>query len=178
MSARLAEAFDHFRPQTPEEAADVERGRVLLGGDAFSRSTPFHVTGSALVVHPPTGRVLLRWHDRQQAWLQVGGHADPGEVDPYATALREGEEETGLTDLRPWPGPEPAIVQVVAVPVPAGKGEPPHEHLDVRYLLATEQPEDARPENPTAELRWLRVAEALDLVSEENLRVLLRRLDL
>ena len=65
----------------------------------------------------------------------------------------------------------------MAVPVPAGKGEPAHEHLDVRYLLATDRPEDARPENPTAELRWLTVPEAIDLVSEENLRVLLHRLE-
>jgi 8-oxo-dGTP pyrophosphatase MutT (NUDIX family) len=179
MSARLADALDRYQASTPEERADVERGRALLAGsdDPFSRSVPLHVTGSALVVHPPSGRVLLRWHDRQQAWLQVGGHADPGEEDPFVTALREGEEETGLTDLRPWPGPDPELVQVVAVPVPAGKGEPAHEHLDLRYLLATDRPEDARPENPTAELRWLTVPEALDLVSEENLRVLLRRVD-
>ena len=41
-----------------------------------------HVTGSALIVAPASGRVLLRWHPRQQAWLQVGGHGDPGELDP------------------------------------------------------------------------------------------------
>jgi 8-oxo-dGTP pyrophosphatase MutT (NUDIX family) len=180
MSARLADAFDRYQPGDDRERADVERGRALLAGpeDPFSRSVPLHVTGSALVVHPPSARVLLRWHDRQQAWLQVGGHADPGEDDPAVTALREGEEETGLTDLRPWPGPDAEIVQVVAVDVPPGKGEPAHEHLDVRYLLATDRPEEARPENPTAELRWLTVPEAMDLVSEENLRVLLRRLGL
>lgn len=175
MTAVLAAVLDGFEPRTEQERADVERGRALVGGDAFGRSTPLHVTGSALVVHPPTGRVLLRWHERQQAWLQVGGHADLGEEDPYVTARREGEEETGLTDLRPWPGPDPEVLQVVAVDVPAGKGEPAHEHLDVRYLLATDRPDDARPENPAAELRWLTVPAALDLVSEENLRVLLRR---
>ena len=180
MSARLAAAFDRYVPRDDQERADIERGRALLAGgdDPFSRSVPLHVTGSALVVHPPSARVLLRWHERQQAWLQVGGHVDPGEDDPAVTALREGEEETGLHDLRPWPGPEPVIVQVVAVPVPPGKGEPAHEHLDVRYLLATDRPDDARPENPTAEVRWLTVPEALDLVSAENLRVLLRDVDL
>jgi 8-oxo-dGTP pyrophosphatase MutT (NUDIX family) len=180
MTARLADALDHYRPRDDRERVDVERGRALLAGpdDPFSRSVPLHVTGSALVVHPPSGRVLLRWHDRQQAWLQVGGHADPGEDDPAVTARREGVEETGLTDLRPWPGPEAEVVQVVAVDVPAGKGEPAHEHLDVRYVLATDRPDDARPETPTAELRWLTVPEALALVSEENLRVLLRRVEL
>ena len=41
-------------------------------------------------------------------WLQVGGHGDPGETDPLAIALREAREETGLTDLVPWPDATPA----------------------------------------------------------------------
>ena len=173
LSTRLA----GFEPTTAQEAADLDRGRDLLGegGDPFGRDRPLHVTGSALVVDPAAGRVLLRWHERQQAWLQVGGHADPGEGDPYETARREAVEETGLVDLRPWPGPEPQLTQVVAVPVPAGKGEPAHEHLDLRFLLATDRPEGARPENPTAELRWVSPSEAESLPEEENLRVLLRR---
>ena len=56
---------------------DLARGR----GEA-----PLHVTGSAVVVHPPTQRVLLRWHERMQSWMQVGGHADPGETDAFAIA--------------------------------------------------------------------------------------------
>ncbi len=172
LSTRLA----GFRPRTDQEATDLERGRALVeDGDPFSRSVPLHVTGSALVVDPAGGRLLLRWHDRQQAWLQVGGHADPGEQDPYMTAHREAVEETGLTDLRPWPGEEPELLQVVAVPVPAGKGEPAHEHLDLRFVLATDTPEAARPENPTAELRWLTPREATALTAEANLRVFLRR---
>jgi 8-oxo-dGTP pyrophosphatase MutT (NUDIX family) len=173
--ADLSIRLDGFRPRNEQEERDLARGRALVDGDPFSRSVPLHVTGSALVVDPPGGRVLLRWHERQQAWLQVGGHADPGEVAPYETARREAEEETGLADLVPWPAPEPQLVQVVAVPVPAGKGEPAHEHLDLRFLLATRAPEAARPETPRAELRWLSPGEAEALTGEENLRVLLRR---
>jgi 8-oxo-dGTP pyrophosphatase MutT (NUDIX family) len=165
-----------YRAGSPDEAADLDRARALLAGpDPWSRSVPLHLTGSALVVHPPSARVLLRWHERQEAWLQVGGHADPGEVDPFVTALREGAEETGLEDLRPWPGPDPTLVHLVAVPVPAGKGEPAHEHLDVRYVLATDTPAAARPENPTARLQWLTLTEALAFVAEDNLRVALGR---
>ncbi len=172
----LLTALDHYGAETDEELADLDRARALLAGDdPWSRSAPLHITGSAVVVHPPTGRVLLRWHERQQAWLQVGGHADPGETDPFVTALREGIEETGLADLRAWPGPEPALVHLVAVPVPAGKGEPAHEHLDVRYVLATDTPDAIVPETPAARLRWLPAAEAVEATSEENLRVMLRR---
>ncbi len=170
------DALDGYRAATSEEIADLARLRDLLaGGDPWSRSTPLHVTGSAVVVHPPTGRVLLRWHERQDAWLQVGGHADPDETDAFVTALREAIEETGLVDLGPWPDAQPTLVHLVAVPVPAGKGEPAHEHLDVRYVLATETPDAIEPENPAARLRWLPAADAVEFTSEENLRVMLRR---
>lgn len=177
-NALLRQVLGGISTPSPDEAADVAATLwVAETGDPWHRSTPLHVTGSALVVHPPSRRVLLRWHDRQQAWLQVGGHADPGEVDPYAVALREAVEETGLTDLRPWPGPEPHVAHLVIVPVPAGKGEPDHEHADLRYLLATEQPDAIVVETETAALRWLTMAEAHDLTTEDNLRETLARAD-
>jgi 8-oxo-dGTP pyrophosphatase MutT (NUDIX family) len=178
-SARgLLAVLDTYQPRSAEEAADVERIRqVASSGEAWARSTPLHATGSAVIVHPETRRVLLRWHERMQAWLQVGGHADPGETDPFLVALREAQEETGLRDLVLWPDSnEPTVVQVVVVPVPAGKGEPPHHHADLRYVLATATPDQATPETETAYLRWLYLEEALSNIAEENLRICLLRI--
>jgi 8-oxo-dGTP pyrophosphatase MutT (NUDIX family) len=174
----LLAALESYRPDSDDEAFDVERIRRLAAeADPWTRSSPLHVTASALVVHPPTRRVLLRWHDRMQSWLQVGGHGDPGEHDPYAIALREAREETGLPDLVAWPdAAKPALVQVVIVPVPAGKGEPAHQHADLRYALATARPDDAVPEDETARLAWLTLEEASARVVEENLRVCLARI--
>jgi len=176
--AELDAVLYRFEPGSAEEAADVGRIRELLvAGDPFSRALPLHVTCSALVIHPPTGRVLLRWHERQQSWLQVGGHVDPGETSPPAVALREAGEETGLDDLVPFPGPEPRLVHVVIVPVPAGKGEPAHEHADMRYVFATARPDAVVPESPEAQLRWLAPDEARALVAADNVRVTLDRIE-
>lgn len=159
--------LDGYVPDGAEEAADVTRlAAALAAGDVWSRSAPLHVTGSAIVVHPPTGRVLLRWHERYQLWNHVGGHADDDERHPWDTALREAVEETGLRDLRPWPGPEPAIAFVQIVPVPAARGERDHEHADVCYVLATDDPEATVDEHDDAELRWLPVAEARTMVND------------
>jgi 8-oxo-dGTP pyrophosphatase MutT (NUDIX family) len=165
-----------YRPDGEAETADLRRVRALVeaGRDPFQRELLLHVTASALVVHPPTERVLLRWHQRQQAWLQVGGHGDPGESDPLAIALREAAEETGLTDLVPWPTAR--LQHLVIVEVPAGKGEPAHEHVDLRYFMATQTPEAARAENEDAPLRWLSLTEAYEATSEVNLRGTLDRL--
>src|SRR5271165_2535715 len=129
------------------------RGLAESAPDPWDRSLPVHFTASALVVHPESGRVLLRWHQRHQRWLQVGGHADPGERDPLLIALREAREETGLTDLVPWPD---ASIKHVA--------------------MCSVAPGEARPESPDAELRWLTVDEARALVGTNNVRHTLDRL--
>ena len=176
-SRPLLDVLGRYRAEDETEAADVARLRGLAetGANPWLRSAPLHATASALIVHPGSGRVLLRWHQRQQAWLQVGGHADPGETDPLAVALRESEEETGLADLVPWPDAQ--VRQVVIVPVPAGGQEPAHEHADVRFVLATEHPDAARAENPGAPLRWLSPRDARGTMSQDNLRELVSRVE-
>jgi len=169
--------MERYEPEGEAETADLRRARALAGadGDPWRRGLPLHVTASALIVHPPTARVLLRWHQRQQAWLQVGGHGDPGESDPLAIAHREAAEETGLADLVPWPDAQ--LRHLVIVSVPAGKGEPAHEHADLRYFMATGTPDAARAENENAPLRWLSLTEARQVTSEANLRESLARVE-
>ncbi len=158
-----------YQARGETETADVERMRRLAAAepDPWLRTLPLHFTASALVVHPASGRVLLRWHQRQQMWLQVGGHGDPGESDPLRIALREAREETGLADLEPWP--DASVRHAVVCSVPAGRGEPAHEHADLRYFMATGNPAAARPENKDAPLRWLTIGEARALVGANNL---------
>jgi 8-oxo-dGTP pyrophosphatase MutT (NUDIX family) len=170
----LAGYLDRFRPRTARERADVESIRALgLGAAPWQRDSRLHVTASALILHPPTARVLLRWHERQRAWLQIGGHADPGELDPLAIARREGAEETGLDDLDVWPAAE--IQHVVVVDVPANRREPAHRHADIRFFLRTAQPERARPESEGALLQWLRPADAAALTTEDNVKETIAR---
>jgi hypothetical protein len=63
----------------------------------------------------------------------------------------------------------------VIVSVPANDKEPAHEHADLRYVLATDEPASATPENESAPLRWLTVPEALALTAEDNVAALIRR---
>ena len=166
-----------YQPLDAAEVADVARLREALAArDVLSRNVALHVTGSALVVHPPTRRVLLRWHPRMEMWMQVGGHFDAGETDPWIVALREAREETGLTDLRDAMGSDRhAPVQIVIVPVPAHGDEPAHEHADFRYLLVTDSPTAVVQESDAALLRWLDLDVAVAEATEDNLRVFLTR---
>lgn len=166
-----------YRATGDAEAADLVRmGRLAAdAADPWSRALPLHFTASALVLHPPTRRVLLRWHAKHGRWLQVGGHGDPGETDPLEVALREAREETGLTDLVPWP--DASLRHLVVCEVGASATEPAHEHADLRYFLATARPDAIAPEDEHSPLRWLSLAEARDLVGGNNLRETLDRAD-
>ena len=166
----VADLLRQYRPQHPAELADVERTSALaeVCEDPWSRSLPLHLTASALTIHPDSRQVLLRWHQREQSWLQVGGHGDPGERDALVIARREAQEETGLADLVPWP--DAGLRQVVVVSVPAAGSEPAHEHADLRFLLATQAPDTITAESPDAPLRWLSLPQAREVTSEDNLR--------
>jgi len=178
--APLLRLLDAYTPADALEERAVARVRALAdvaaGGepDPWLRTLPLHVTASAVVVHPPSGRVLLRWHARQGTWLHVGGHGDPGETDPLAVAVRETVEETGLADVLPWP--DRSLRHVAVVPVPASATEPAHDHADLRFVLATGTPDAARPENEVARLRWATPVDAAALTTSASLRDLLARL--
>jgi 8-oxo-dGTP pyrophosphatase MutT (NUDIX family) len=175
MKEQLRELLDGYQPRGEAETRDLARVRELAEAvdDPWRRTLPLHLTGSALIVSPASGEVLLRWHRRHQAWLQVGGHGDQGESDPLAIALREAREETGLDDLVPWP--DRALRHLVVVGVPAARGEPAHEHADLRFTLATNEPGAARAEAPDAPLRWLPFGAALAATSEPNLQETISR---
>src|SRR5262245_47322044 len=70
-----ADLLANYQPVDDVEARDLARTRTLveLSPDPWSRAGALHLTASALVVHPETRRVLLRWHEKLAGWMQVGG---------------------------------------------------------------------------------------------------------
>lgn len=175
--AALFGALLRHVPADEREAEDRAAILRLVESEpaCFSRTTfaPGHITGSAFVVCRATGLVLLHHHRRLDAWLQLGGH-DENESDPRATALREAREESGLEDLTLL---TPDILDVDVHDIPAGKGEPPHKHLDVRYALVTERPDTIRRDAAESiDLRWFALDDAARTMNEPGARRALSRL--
>jgi len=80
---------------------DALRAQIEEEGErAFERSNMRgHVTSSMMVVRLDTMECLLIDHLHHQLWLAPGGHYETGTL--LESALREVEEETGLTDVEP-----------------------------------------------------------------------------
>jgi 8-oxo-dGTP pyrophosphatase MutT (NUDIX family) len=157
-------------PADGEERADVDR--MLRYADElaepFSRTqATAHFTASALVVDADGLRTCLVEHAKLGRRLQPGGHIEPDDDGPAQAALREAREETGL-DLRlhPW-APRPLDVDIHEIP--ALGDEPPHLHLDLRYLLVADGGE------PGEGAAWLSFDEAAAGTDEPALRRLLAK---
>jgi 8-oxo-dGTP pyrophosphatase MutT (NUDIX family) len=148
---------------------DLDRQQILDLIDehadiAVRTCRPGHLTGSAFVVDSSRMMCLLLFHTKLQRWLQPGGHAD-GDTNLAHVALREAEEETGISGLR---------VVIPAIDVDIHRVDPPkedaHLHLDVRYLVIAPAGSEPEGNHESQALRWVTEAELLDFDVDDGLR--------
>jgi 8-oxo-dGTP pyrophosphatase MutT (NUDIX family) len=174
--------LDRYERRNAEEHATIERMRSLLRDReaAFERDCfePGHFTSSAWIVSRERRAALLTHHRKLERWLQLGGHVD-GDPDVLASALREAEEESGLSGFIALPRNEqPEILDVDIHAIPARGAEPAHAHFDVRFLFEVS---DAQPihrqETESKEVRWFAPAEVEERFKEESLLRMARKAD-
>lgn len=172
LRARLRAEFERFSRSCPAQA-ELARDYIALLEDplAFSRERlAGHFTGSAWLVSADGSRVLLTHHRKLQRWLQLGGHAD-GDADLAAVALREAEEESGLTGL----ALEGGIFDLDRHWIPERGEVPGHWHYDVRYVVRAGGHEDFTVTEESLELAWVEIVVlANDPVFDASLRRMAR----
>jgi len=177
MSSRnqeLLAQLDAYRPADALEESHRERMVNLLttASDPFTRAhfAPGHFTASCYIVDGEA-RLLLHHHRRLNRWLQMGGHIDADE-HPVVAALREGREESGLGDLAIG-----ALLDLDIHAIPAGKGEPDHDHFDVRYLARTARPEAIAIDRAESnDLAWVTLDRATELMPGAESRRAIRKI--
>ena len=167
---RVRDAIAAYEPWNEQEQRDQQLILDFLDRfpDAFSRSNPLaHMTASAWVVNPRRDKVLMVYHRLYDSWSWTGGHAD-GETDLLAVALREVREETGVQKLLPV-SPEIYSLEVLTVDGHEKHGAyvPSHLHMNVTYLLETDESEKLRIcEAENSGVRWFGLEEALAASTE------------
>lgn len=148
----LSAALQEYLSRHPQESATGAHFLEFAAStpDAFLREHAIgHFTGSAWLVSADGERVLLTHHRKLGRWLQLGGHAD-GDADLADVALREAEEESGLTSLIV----EGDIFDLDRHLIPARGSDPAHWHYDVRYVVRAIGSEDFSISEESLDLAW------------------------
>jgi 8-oxo-dGTP pyrophosphatase MutT (NUDIX family) len=176
MRATLASWLTRYTPADAREQNFHREMTLLLTseGDPFSRShfSPGHFTASAFILSPDRRNVLLIFHSKLARWLQPGGHVAPEDADVLATARREVAEEVALREVTL--GHE-GIFDIDVHDIPPLRGEPAHQHFDVRFLFVAPSLDMSAGSDATA-ARWLNLTELAQGTTDESVRRALRKL--
>lgn len=174
----LLEILDRYAKAYPAEGEVAGRIRRFVEGhpDCFERSClEGHITASAWIVSADRREALLTHHGKLDRWLQLGGHSD-GDPDPFAVALREAREESGMDEFREPSGTEvPLPLDVDIHRIPARGDEPEHDHLDLRYLLIAGEGQPIVLSEESKDLRWVARDKVASLTDEESVLRLERK---
>lgn len=165
---------DHIRAYVPQNEQETVDKRIILEyvqqypATVLTRENEYaHMTASGFVVNADATKVLMAHHNIYKVWAWTGGHAD-GDGDLLAVALREAMEETGATHICPL-SEDIASVDILPVwgHVKRGKYVPPHQHLNVTYLLRADEGDalTAR-EGENTRVAWLPADSLLEYTNE------------
>ena len=166
----LYEEIKKYQPFNEQEERDKE---VMLqfiqnNPDCLERSNRIaHFSASAWAVNKDRTKTLMIYHNIYNSWSWTGGHAD-GEEDLCAVALRELEEETGVTGAKLI---NKDIFSLETIVVNGhekrGKYVPSHLHMNVTYLVEVDEDETlVVNEEENQAVKWWTLEEALEACTE------------
>ncbi len=95
--------------------------------------------------------------------MQPGGHAD-GDENIFSVALKEAEEETGLTSFKKTE----SIFDIDIHIIPARKDFPEHLHFDVRFMFTANEKDEITVSDESHDVKWIAFDEMEKYTSERS----------
>jgi 8-oxo-dGTP pyrophosphatase MutT (NUDIX family) len=170
----LTTLLQNHHPTDPHEVQFTEQitSFVKQNPDCFERYLLIgHVTGSAWILDKSHQFTLLTHHRKLDKWFQTGGHCD-GDSDVLNVALKEAQEETGLSDIQII---SPNIFDIDIHEIPERKGVPAHLHYDVRFLLEADMNQPFTVSSESTDLAWVALSEVSKLNDSESIVRMVRK---
>lgn len=135
------------------------------------RTLEGHLTASAWVTNKDHTKAVLLHHGKLDIWVQPGGHIDDEDESLVKASMREAAEETGLSSFKLVGD---GIFDVDVHAIPERKGEPRHNHLDVRFWFTVED-EALSISEESNDLCWLSADEIKQKTQEESVLRMVRK---
>lgn len=129
-----------------------------------------HITGSVWILDKSKTKSLLTHHKKLNIWVQLGGHAD-GDTDVQRVAMKEAEEESGISNLVCL---SDNIFDIDIHRIPERKAEPEHFHYDCRFLLQSLDDEYVVSEE-SHDLSWIEMNKMQEYTTEESVLRMVRK---
>ena len=170
----LKESIEKFNPYNEQEEVDRKIILKYINGfdDVLTRENEYgHFTSSAFVLNKERTKILMIYHKIYNSWAWVGGHSD-GDNDLLYVAMKEAKEETGIKNVIPICE---NIYSLELINVNGhekrGKYVGSHIHLNVTYLLETDESEEIHiKEDENSGVKWVPINEVLNVSSEPWIR--------
>ena len=166
----LKENIEKFIPYNEQEQVDK---KIMLDyirdfNDTLTRQNEYgHFTSSAFVLNKERTKMLMIYHKIYNSWAWVGGHSD-GDSDLLYVAMKEAKEETGIKNVAPISN-DIYSLEIINVNghEKRGKYVGSHVHLNVTYLLETDENEEIHiKEDENSGVKWVPIDEVLNVTSE------------
>jgi len=176
----LKQQIEGYKAELEQEQVDKEcMLRYLNDFDnvLLRENTYGHFTSSALVVNKEKTKVLMIHHNIYNSWAWPGGHAD-GDSDLLHVAMKEVNEETGVTKIKPL-GEGIFALDIIPVwgHVKRGKYVSSHEHLNVTYLLECDEKENLSiKDDENSGVRWIELDKLLECVEDKQMHSIYEKL--
>ena len=169
----LREQIEAYQPFNEQEAFDKKAILAFIdrNPDYLLRSNLMaHFTVSTIVVNPAMDKVLFAHHNIYKSWGWLGGHND-GDEDMLNVAMKETEEESGLTKIKPY-SKEIFMLDTIYVPnhMKHGKHVSDHLHLNATFLVIADESEKPIVNvEENSGVQWFPIATVLKIVHEPRM---------
>ena len=122
-------------------------------------------------------KVLMVHHNIYNSWSWIGGHAD-GEDDLLSVAMREIQEETGVSNMKPVQQNAISLdILTTNAHKKKGKHVSSHLHLNVSYYIIADEKEVLRIKpDENSGVKWIAVDELEQYVTEPDMMVIYKKI--
>ena len=175
------ELIKKYKPCNEQEEKDKELMLKYINtfDDVLTRNNEIcHFTASNWIVNKDRTKVLMVYHNIYKSWAWTGGHAD-GDSDLVHVALKEANEETGLTNLKVISdGIFSLQILTVDSHIKRGKFVASHLHLDCCFLVEADENEKLRiKDDENSGVKWVDNNKAVELTNEVKMKPIYAKLN-